>query len=143
MAMGIFLLLVLIGSAAAWYTKSAAAEEGLATELTGLTTRPTYVVLDPFTMNLQPEVGEQFVLASFTVQIANQKQLELFNKHMPQVRSHVLMVIANKKSSDLTPAEGKNLLVSEIHTSLNQFFNTVGKPDMVRGVFLTSFVMQH
>jgi flagellar FliL protein len=138
------LLLAFAGFSAAWWARSATNKSPSQTEHEQLLKKPpAYVVLEPMVVNLQPEKVEQFVRAVFSIQLANQDDIETFNQHLPQFRNQILLAIANKKSTEMATAEGKTALMAEIKESLNQAYKVYGKPGTIKGVYLTEFVIQY
>ena len=104
--------------------------------------KPEFVALDPFTVNLQPENGEQYLQIQFTLQVANLEQVELIKTNMARVRSRVLLLLSAKKASELTTVEGKGQLSKEIITAVKQPFVEKGAPQEVTDVLFTSFIIQ-
>lgn len=103
---------------------------------------PVFLVLDPFTVNLQQEAGEQYLQIAMTVQVADDKQSEEIKVYLPQVRSRVLMVLSSKKASEINTPEGKKQLADDIIAQIKRPFSERGKPQKVNDVFFTSFVIQ-
>ena len=103
---------------------------------------PVFVVMEPFTVNLQNEGSEQFLQTAFTLQVANNEEVELLKVYMPQVRSRLLLLLSSKHASEINTPEGKKKLGTEIVASINQPFSAGGKKQEVSDVFFTSFVIQ-
>lgn len=103
---------------------------------------PVFVQMEPFTVNLQLEGGEQYLQVQFTLQVADQAQVELMKLYMPLVRSRLLLLLSSKKASELSTAEGKKKLQDEIIATVKQPFTPQSPPQGVTGVFFTSFVIQ-
>ncbi len=104
--------------------------------------KPEFVVLDQFTVNLQPEEGDQYLQIALTLQVSSLEQVELIKLNMARVRSRVLLLLSSKKASELTSTEGKGLLAKEIIAAVNQPFAEKEKPQEVRDVLFTSFIIQ-
>jgi flagellar protein FliL len=104
--------------------------------------KPEFVVLDSFTVNLQPENGEQYLQIALTLQVSSLEQVELIKTNMARVRSRVLLLLSSKKASELSSTEGKGLLAKEIIAAVNQPFAEKEKPQEVRDVLFTSFIIQ-
>jgi flagellar basal body-associated protein FliL len=51
----------------------------------------------PFTVNLQPENGDQYLQVAFTLQVDGAEQVELIKANMAKVRSRVLLLLSGKK----------------------------------------------
>ncbi len=103
---------------------------------------PVFAVIEPFTVNLQPENGDQYLQIQFTLQVANLEQAELIKANMPKVRSRLLMLLSGKKASELTTTEGKKQLSSEIVAQMKLPFLEKGEPQQVSDVLYTSFIIQ-
>lgn len=104
---------------------------------------PVFLPLDQFTVNLQSDgVGDQFLQAAFTLQVANQEQVDLIKLYMPLVRSRLLLLLSSKKASEISGVDGKKKLSEEIIAQVKQPFTPQGAPQTVTGVFFTSFVIQ-
>lgn len=104
---------------------------------------PLFVVVEPFTVNLQHEgPSDQFLQVAFSLQLADQKQEEMFKLYQPQARSRLLLLLSGKKASEISSVEGKKKLAEEIVAQLRVPFTPNGAPLDVKDVFFTSFVIQ-
>jgi flagellar FliL protein len=103
---------------------------------------PLFVAMEPFTVNLQSESGDQFLQVTLTLQVPDPVQEELLKSFMPQVRSRLLFLLSSKKASEISSVDGKKKLSEEIITTVNQPFTPKGQPQTVSDVFFTSFVIQ-
>lgn len=103
---------------------------------------PVFAALDPFTVNLQPDNGEQYLQVAMTLQVADQAQADLVKLYMPLVRSRLLLLLSSKKASEISTADGKKKLSEEIIAQLKQPFAPQGEPQKISSVLFTSFVIQ-
>ncbi|HEY5799436.1 MAG TPA: flagellar basal body-associated protein FliL [Burkholderiaceae bacterium] len=103
---------------------------------------PVFVPIEPFTVNLQQETGEQYLQTAFTLQVSGVEQMQVIKDNMPQVRSRLLLLLSSKKASELSSTEGKKALSDEIIALINQPFAPNAPPQTVTGVFFTSFIVQ-
>ncbi|HYD79801.1 MAG TPA: flagellar basal body-associated protein FliL [Paucimonas sp.] len=103
---------------------------------------PVFIDMEPFTVNLQSEGGEQFLQVSFTLQVADENQLEVLKLYKPQVRSRLLLLLSSRKASEISTAEGKQKLADDIVAQVKQPYAPGMPPLAVTGVFFTSFVIQ-
>ncbi|HEY8606476.1 MAG TPA: flagellar basal body-associated protein FliL [Noviherbaspirillum sp.] len=103
---------------------------------------PVFIAMEPFTVNLQPENGEQYLQVAVTVQVADETQTEQIKVYTPLVRSRILMLLAAKKPSELATTEGKEKLAGEIAEQIRKPFSPKARPQDVSAVFFTSFVIQ-
>jgi flagellar FliL protein len=133
-------LVVGLGGGGAWYfTQSKPAG---AAHKAAKAEPPEYVPIESFTVNLQPENGEQFLQIQFTLQVPNQKDGEVIKANMAKVRSRVLLLLSGKKASEIISVEGKRVLASEIIAALKLPFVDKGEPQHVSDVLFTAFIIQ-
>ncbi|MGZ5182931.1 MAG: flagellar basal body-associated protein FliL [Ramlibacter sp.] len=103
---------------------------------------PEYIAIEPFTVNLQPENGDQYLQVQFTLQVANAETAEQIKANMAMVRSRVLMILSAKHASEINTVEGKQLLAKQIVDSIRQPFFKGGQPQKVGDVLFTAFIIQ-
>ncbi|PTT83072.1 flagellar basal body rod protein [Pelomonas sp. HMWF004] len=75
---------------------------------------PTFVPLDPFTVNLADKDVDRFAQIGVTLQVEDPKFADQIKAYMPAIRSNVLMVLAHKTAADLLTREGKEQLAKDI-----------------------------
>lgn len=142
MIIGAVVVLVL-GGGMAWYLTSGSAASGKAEEQKAAKSeQPEYISLEPFTVNLQPENGEQYLQVQFTLQVQGPEQAQLIKDNMAKVRSRVLLLLSGKHASEINTVEGKQQLAKEIVEALKQPFFEKGKPQDVSDVLFTAFIIQ-
>jgi flagellar protein FliL len=119
----IVLVVVLAGVGALLMKKKSAHaedEEGAAEEKPAATahakpgTPPTFVPLDPFTVNLADKEVDRFAQVGLTLEVADPKFADQLKAYMPAIRNNVLLVLSHKTSAELLSAEGKDQLAREI-----------------------------
>jgi flagellar FliL protein len=141
----IAILLVVLGGggAGAWFYFGAEQDGAQKTPKAEPPKPPVFLAMDQFTVNLQHENnGDQFLQVAFTLQVADQEQVEEIKQYMPLVRSRLLLLLSSKKASEISSVEGKKQLSEEIIAQIKQPFTPKGKSHEVAGVFFTSFVIQ-
>lgn len=147
------LVLALGGGGAAWYFMHGSGEEAAAEpakkEHSSSKKKkkkneapPEYVAVEPFTVNLQPEHGDQYLQVAFTLQVDSPEQVELIKANMAKVRSRVLLLLSGKKASEISTVEGKQQLAGEILAAVNEPFIEHGDDQEVSDVLFTSFIIQ-
>src|SRR5580658_6458415 len=62
---------------------------------------PVFVPIDQFTVNLNPEGGEQFLQAAFTLKVTDLEVVDAVKLHLPELRNQVLLLMSSKKAADL------------------------------------------
>ncbi|MCE3605933.1 flagellar basal body-associated protein FliL [Massilia sp. P8910] len=104
---------------------------------------PVFAPLEVFTVNLQPDGGEESMLqTTITLEVMGPEQADLIKAHMPKVRSRVLLLLSAKKASDVKTVEGKNKLAEEILEALKKPFGENDEPQEVNEVMFTQFIIQ-
>jgi len=103
---------------------------------------PEYLAIEPFTVNLQPENGDQYLQVAFTLQVDGPEQAELIKTNMAKVRSRVLLLLSGKKASEINTVEGKQQLAGEILAVVKAPFGEHEEEQGVSDVLFTSFIIQ-
>jgi len=140
-----------LGGAAAWYflhgssaeeTAEAPKKEKSSKKKKKETHPPEYLAIEPFTVNLQPENGDQYLQVAFTLQVDGPEQAELIKTNMAKVRSRVLLLLSGKKASEINTVEGKQQLAGEILAVVKSPFSEHEEEQEVSDVLFTSFIIQ-
>jgi flagellar protein FliL len=152
---GAAVLVLALGGGAGWYflhgSSDAAAEPAKKDHASSSSSKakkkkdeapPEYVAIEPFTVNLQPEHGDQYLQVAFTLQVNSPEQVELIKANMAKVRSRVLLLLSGKKASEISTVEGKQQLAGEILAAVNAPFVEHGDEQEVSDVLFTSFIIQ-
>jgi flagellar FliL protein len=132
------LLCVSAFAGTAWYVWGGSAGSGALAR----SVSPYYVPIDEFTVNLQPEDGDKYLQTKFTLQVADDQEVELIKANMPKVRNRVLLLLSSKKASEISTPEGKRRLQAEIIAALRQPFIDKGAPQQVSDLLFISFIIQ-
>lgn len=119
----IILLVVLIagGGGAAWFFLMRGHADDEEQEVKAASSKPAvFLPLDQFTVNLQPEEGQQFLQIAMTLKVVDQAVSDSIKATMPEVRSRVLLLLSSKKPSQLSSLDGKNKLAEEVIHEVEQ-----------------------
>jgi flagellar FliL protein len=135
-------LVLAAGGAAAWFLSQDGATPSSKEHKVAKAGPPEYVPVDSFTVNLQPENGDQYLQVQFTLQVPSPEQGEVFKANMAQVRSRVLLLLSGKKASEINTVDGKRQLAGEILATLKAPFVDKGEPQELIDVLFTSFIIQ-
>lgn len=140
----ILLVVLLLGGSggAAWFFMGHKAPAGEQHAKAEPAKPPVFLVMEPFTVNLQSDGTDQFLQAAFTLQVATSEQVDQLKLYMPQVRSRLLLLLSSKKAADINTAAGKKKLNDEIVAAVKLPFTPGAKPQEISDVFVTSFVIQ-
>ena len=75
---------------------------------------PTFVPLDPFTVNLADKESERYAQIGITLEIEDAKTADELKLYMPAIRNNILMVLAHKTAAEILTREGKEKLSKSI-----------------------------
>jgi len=105
---------------------------------------PIYVALDPFTVNLAPDNGEQFLQIMISVEVEDLLVGDRIKSYTPKLRNNVMLLLSGKKASELVTKTGKEALANEIRDLINEILDAGAKPGYgpVKEVLFTSFIIQ-
>ena len=112
---------------------------------------PAFVNLEPFTVNLIPETGDQYLQVVLSLELEDATAEPPLKMQMPKIRNNVTLMLSGKKASELLPKEGKEKLAIELKDTINSVIeppskNKKGELVMpegpVKSVLFTSFIIQ-
>ena len=75
---------------------------------------PTFVPLDPFTVNLADREAERFAQVGITLELSDAKSADLLKAYMPAIRNNILLALGSKTAAQLIERDGKLRLAAEI-----------------------------
>lgn len=75
---------------------------------------PTFVPLDPFTVNLADKDADRYAQVGINLQVEDPKLGDEIKNYMPAIRNGILLILSHKSSEDLLSPEGKQKLAEEI-----------------------------
>lgn len=139
----IMLVLVLLaggGGAAWWYMTQ---QETTDQDAAAPQEKPaTFVNLDPFTVNLRPETEDQYLQVGLTLKVTESGTTDAIKLHMPEIRNKILLLLGDKKASEISTSEGKQQLSTELLNAIRQSITSQKTQQEISDVLFTSFVIQ-
>ncbi len=107
---------------------------------------PAYVALEAFTVNLVPEAGDQFLQLTLSVEVPDAHFADELKTYMPKLRNNIMLLLSDKKASQLLTKEGKEALATELRDTMNAVIEPPAKGKKSEGpikeVLFTSFIIQ-
>jgi flagellar protein FliL len=94
---------------------------------------PTFVPLDPFTVNLADREAERYAQVGMTFELADAKAGDLLKAYMPAIRNNILLVLAGKTAGQLMEHNGKVQLASEVRAAALKPLGYTVKADAAAG----------
>ena len=119
------------GGGAAWFflLKDKGADASQQTAQTQAPKPPVFVPLDMFTVNLSAEESGQFLQVGATLRVIDQAAADAVKQYMPEVRHRTLALLASKKPSQISTAEGRERLAEELRQNMNNILlAAAGRP---------------
>lgn len=139
----IVLPLAVLAAAAGWWLTSSTSPSGLLARFTASpVSDPVFVPLEPFTVNLQPNGRARFLHLAVTLKVPEAKAQALLVKYLPEVRSRVLTVLANREADALLLPEEKLRLAADIQAALQQPLAPGLAAQSITSVMFTTFMLQ-
>lgn len=162
--LAVVLLLVLAGGGAAFVLlkKSDHADDDEAAEETAKPAKkekkkkdkeapPIFVPMEPFTVNLIPETGDQYLQVTLSLELDDPTSESDMKIRMPKIRNNITLLLSSKKASEIISKEGKEKLAEVLRDEINSVIEPPKKnrkgelvpPDgPVKSVLFTSFIIQ-
>lgn len=129
------------GAGGAWYFMKMS-DDGESEPVKPKAKPTTFVDLDIFTVNLQPEENNQYLQVGLTVKTRETPVVQEIAKQMPDIRNRILMLLSSKKSAEITSIAGKQQLSQQIADEIKQSVSSSELDEDVLEVLFTSFVIQ-
>lgn len=107
---------------------------------------PVFINLEPFTVNLVPETGDQYLQVVLSLELESPEADMALKALMPRIRNNITLLLSSKKASELLPKEGKEQLAKSLKGEINSVVEGDASADAedgpVKSVLFTSFIIQ-
>jgi flagellar protein FliL len=112
---------------------------------------PVFVNLEPFTVNLVPETGDQYLQVVLSLELDGPESEAGLKMVMPKIRNNITLLLSSKKPSELLPKEGKEQLAETLKDEINMVIEPPSRNKKgeiippegpVLSVLFTSFIIQ-
>lgn len=105
---------------------------------------PVFIPMEPFTVNLVPETGDQYLQVTLSLEAEDAGVGEKLKVYTPKLRNKIMLLLSSKKPSELAPKEGKETLALELRDEINGIIAADAKKGEgpVKEVLFTSFIIQ-
>lgn len=102
-----------------------------------------YISLDPaFVVNLEDEQSARFLQVQIEVMTRDKHAVEEVTRHLPRIRSALLLLLGQQKAAVLQTREGKEALQAQVLTEIQNILKAETGEPAVEAVYFTSFVIQ-
>jgi flagellar FliL protein len=112
---------------------------------------PVFINLDPFTVNLVPETGDQYLQVILSLELDDPTADAQLKALTPKIRNNITLLLSSKKASELLPKEGKEKLAEALKDEINSVIEppkknkkgeVIAPEGPVKAVLFTSFIIQ-
>jgi flagellar FliL protein len=103
---------------------------------------PTFVDLDPFTVNLAEKDQDRYMQIKFSLEVAPNEAEATIKDMMPALRSEILLVLGSRQASDLGSRDGKEALAKDIVNAANKSLEHTSAERAVSAVRITQLIIQ-
>jgi flagellar FliL protein len=139
----IAIIAICTGAGGTWYFMQMPGDSEGETEKPKPKVKPTtFIDLDIFTVNLQPEENNQYLQVGLTIKTRETEVVQEIAKQMPLIRNRILMLLSSKKAADISSIAGKQQLSQQVSDEIRQSIDSEDLQEDVREVLFTSFVIQ-
>lgn len=102
----------------------------------------TFVELDIFTVNLQPEESNSYLQVGLTIKAHETDVVKAIDGQMPEIRNRILLLLSSKEAAEISTIIGKQQLTTDITNEIKQVFDSEEMQNDIVSVLFTSFVIQ-
>ena len=143
----IIILIVILalggGVGGTWYYMQGQIEEHEGDEPKIPKKKPTtFVELDIFTVNLQPEENNSYLQVGLTIKAHETEVVDAIDGQMPEIRNRILLLLSSKEAAEISTIIGKQQLSTDITNEIKHVFDSEEMQNDIVGVLFTSFVIQ-
>ncbi|RJS95156.1 flagellar basal body-associated protein FliL [Salinisphaera sp. Q1T1-3] len=137
---GIAMLVLLLaaGGAAAFYFMHGTDENAKPADVPP--PEPTFVTVDPMTVNISGDARVLYI--GLSLNVADAQTAKTLESHMPEVRNRMLITLSDQSADRMTTAEGKRKIAGTLRETLRKPYNDGGKPMAINNVLFTHFIVQ-
>lgn len=101
-----------------------------------------YSVQPEFVVNYGKNARPRVLMLELSVASDQESTADVLDRHGPELRNNVLMLLAEQKGVGLETTEGKNALREDLKTSIESMLIRHGSDANITDIFLTRFVTQ-
>jgi len=130
------------GGAGAWYFLQDEAPAPGAAAPAQPEKPPVFHNLEQFTVNLQPENGDQYLQVALVIKVKDAATAEAIKVQTPDIRNRILLLLSGKRASEISTVAGKEKLSEEIMAEVKKPLSPESVQQRVVAVFYGAFVIQ-
>ena len=101
-----------------------------------------YSVQPEFVVNYGKNARPRVLMVEMSVASDQESTADVLERHGPELRNNILMLLAEQKGVGLETSEGKNILRKDLKASIEALLTRHGSDATITDIFLTRFVTQ-
>ena len=90
---------------------------------------PTFVPLDPFTVNLADRDAERYAQVGITLELDDPHTADQIKAYMPAIRNNILLALADKTAGQLMERDGKRKLAEQVRREASRAMGYEVEPE--------------
>lgn len=94
--------------------------------------------LEPFVVNLSDPKGKRYLKVTVSLELGSPEAVAKAEKSVPKMRDMVIMMLTSLSFEEVMTSEGK----IRVRDELLERFNLILRPERVKEIFFTDFVVQ-
>lgn len=103
----------------------------------------SYWPLEPaFVLNFEGKSKARFMQIGLEVSTTSEKSYAAVKKHLPVIRSEIVLLLSGQKYEEMVTPEGKEQLRAELIETINIILKKHKAKKGINNIYFTSFVMQ-
>jgi flagellar FliL protein len=103
---------------------------------------PIYLKIDPFTVNIKSDTKPRLLYSGISLKLGNAETQKFLSEHLVEIRSRMLMIVADSKAEELVTPDGKAILTGKILDMLKLPFATPQPELAINELLFTDFIVQ-
>lgn len=96
------------------------------------------LVMEPFVVNLADPKGKRYLKVKIELELESKEAVDKATKVSPKLRDMVIMMLTSLGFEEVMTPEGK----IRVRDELLERFNEIMRPDHIRNIYFTEFVVQ-
>lgn len=103
----------------------------------------TFIKIEPFTVNLQPEERKSsYLQVELSLKVNETEVITAIENSKPEIRNQILLLLSSKKPSEINTLEGKQKLSQDIIQAIRSKIESESLQNDILDVLFTSFIIQ-
>jgi flagellar protein FliL len=104
---------------------------------------PQYLSMAPkFVVSFNDQKNARFMQFTLQVMTRDDETIKLLSKHMPAIRSSLILLVGSQEYEKISTRDGKEALLADITADINRTLENIAGLSTVEAAYFDSFVIQ-